>query len=103
MLWSARNYLPTMLNGRVRKEIRKHSRISDLMKICLLSLNGATRQKTIWMKTGKKRAKKSSRAKIIAPTLQTQWFDEPELWFAENNLNVDPKIGMNLFGPRSYG
>jgi hypothetical protein len=61
------------------------------------------RQKTIWMKTGKKRAKKSSRAKIIAPTLQTQWFDEPELWFAENNLNVDPKVGMNLFGPRSYG
>lgn len=53
--------------------------------------------------TWKKRAKKSNRAKIVAPALQSQWFDEPELRFAEHNFHVDPKIGINLFGPRSYG
>ncbi len=50
-----------------------------------------------------KKTTKISRATLIAPTLQTQWFDEPELRFAEQNLHVDPKVGINLFGPRSYG
>jgi len=49
-----------------------------------------------------KKTVKSSRARIAAPTLQTYWFDEPELQFAEHHTHVDPKVGINLFGPRSY-
>jgi hypothetical protein len=40
---------------------------------------------------------------LTAPKCQAQWFEEPELSFAEQGRHVDPKIGINLFGPRSYG
>jgi hypothetical protein len=56
------------------------------------------------MANRKKKAKKiSSRARLLTPTRRAEWFEEPELSFAEQNHHVDPKIGINLFGPRSYG
>jgi hypothetical protein len=46
--------------------------------------------------------KKSSRASVAAPKLQAEWFDEPDLQFADGQMHSDPKVGINLFGPRSY-
>jgi hypothetical protein len=31
------------------------------------------------------------------------WLDEPELQFAEGRLHCDPKTGIPLYGPRSFG
>nr|MBA3715062.1 hypothetical protein [Pyrinomonadaceae bacterium] len=32
----------------------------------------------------------------------TEWFDEPNLVFADGNEHPDPKVGIPLYGPRSF-
>lgn len=54
------------------------------------------------MRTLRNKRMRSSRASIAPPKLRAEWFDEPELLFAGRNGHVDPKVGINLFGPRSY-
>jgi len=33
----------------------------------------------------------------------TEWFEEPHLLFADDRTHCDPKIGIPLYGPRSFG
>jgi hypothetical protein len=40
---------------------------------------------------------------LAAPYTQAQWLDEPALLFANGKAHVDPKIGIPLYGPRSFG
>src|SRR5436190_5656735 len=54
------------------------------------------------MKNLKNSPGKSSRASVTAPRLQAEWFDEPVLQFADAHTHSDPKVGINLFGPRSF-
>lgn len=37
------------------------------------------------------------------PAIQAEWFEEPRLLFAQNQMHSDPKIGIPLYGPRSLG
>jgi len=41
--------------------------------------------------------------KLACPYIATEWFDEPELLFAGGSRHVDPKVGVPLYGPRSFG
>jgi len=40
---------------------------------------------------------------LSAPTISTQWFEEPDLTFANGRTHVDPQIGIPLYGPKSLG
>jgi hypothetical protein len=40
---------------------------------------------------------------LTRPYTLTEWFDEPELLFANGMTHCDPKIGIPLYGPRSLG
>lgn len=40
---------------------------------------------------------------LAAPYTQSQWIDEPALLFANGKKHVDPKTGIPLYGPRSFG
>ncbi len=42
-------------------------------------------------------------ARISPPLLAAEWFEEPSLLFANGREHCDPKVGINLYGPRSYG
>lgn len=44
----------------------------------------------------------SSRRVSDVPTMRSQWLPEPLLSFAEGNLHADPKVGIPLYGPRSW-
>lgn len=37
------------------------------------------------------------------PKLSCEWLDEPLLEFGEGGFHVDPKIGISLYGPKSFG
>jgi hypothetical protein len=39
----------------------------------------------------------------VRPTLTAQWLPEPPLRFAGEQEHLDPKVGIPLYGPRSYG
>lgn len=41
--------------------------------------------------------------KLASPYTSTEWLDEPELLFAGNAKHYDPKVGIPLYGPRSFG
>jgi hypothetical protein len=55
---------------------------------------------TITMKNSTQRA---SLVSLVKPKLTAEWFDEPLLTFADGATHVDPKVGVNLYGPRSFG
>ncbi|MBN2267371.1 MAG: hypothetical protein JW725_03470, partial [Candidatus Babeliaceae bacterium] len=38
---------------------------------------------------------------VQMPEIQLSWLDEPELVFGNSQCHVNPKIGINLYGPRS--
>lgn len=40
---------------------------------------------------------------LMPPRTSTEWFEEPELVFADKMTNPDPKVGIPLYGPRSLG
>ena len=40
---------------------------------------------------------------LAAPHTKAQWLEEPALLFAGDKTHVDPKIGIPLYGPRSFG
>ena len=40
---------------------------------------------------------------LAAPYTQAQWIDEPGLLFANGKKHIDPKTGIPLYGPRSFG
>lgn len=40
---------------------------------------------------------------LTQPHVQAEWLPEPELLFADSHSDVDPKIGLSLWGPRSHG
>src|SRR5216117_1383901 len=40
---------------------------------------------------------------VIVPRLECSYFDEPNLEFANGRQNVDPKLGILRFGPKSLG
>jgi hypothetical protein len=40
---------------------------------------------------------------LAAPHTQAQWLDEPALLFAHGKRHIDPKTGIPLYGPRSFG
>ena len=40
---------------------------------------------------------------LSASTISTQWFEEPELIFANAKHPIDPQIGIPLYGPKSLG
>lgn len=54
------------------------------------------------MKTLKNNPTKCSQASVVPPKLRAEWFEEPDLQFADGHTHADPKVGINLFGPRSY-
>ena len=47
--------------------------------------------------------KLSNKARVKPPALSAEWFPEPRLKFADGNQHPDPKVGITLYGPRSYG
>lgn len=40
---------------------------------------------------------------LSKPQVSTEWFEEPELQFANGATHIDPKVGIALYGPRSLG
>lgn len=40
---------------------------------------------------------------LDAPATSADWFEEPRLLFADGRSHFDPKVGIPLYGPRSYG
>ncbi len=40
---------------------------------------------------------------LAVPHAQTQWLEEPALLFAGGKTHVDPRTGIPLYGPRSFG
>ncbi|MEK7424520.1 MAG: hypothetical protein AAB131_11855, partial [Actinomycetota bacterium] len=40
---------------------------------------------------------------LTRPTIEASWLAEPELRFADGHLDVDPKVGVSLWGPLSAG
>lgn len=54
------------------------------------------------------RSKQAAPAKLAPLELdpvrcRATWLDEPELQFAEGRQHCDPKTGIPLYGPRSFG
>jgi hypothetical protein len=41
--------------------------------------------------------------RLDPPYIATEWLDEPELLFAGGARHFDPKVGIPLYGPRSFG
>lgn len=39
---------------------------------------------------------------LTQPRIDLSWFAEPELLFAHNHVHTNPKIGVGLFGPKSF-
>jgi hypothetical protein len=39
---------------------------------------------------------------LTKPRIDLSWFVEPELLFAHNHVHTNPKIGVALFGPKSF-
>jgi hypothetical protein len=54
-------------------------------------------------RTGADRRSRTERPTITPPALAASWLDEPLLRFAGDGRHVDPKVGVALDGPRSYG
>src|SRR5713226_3690455 len=48
-------------------------------------------------------ATKLAALKLASPYTATEWLDEPELLFAGAAKHFDPKVGIPLYGPRSFG
>lgn len=46
---------------------------------------------------------KISPLELETPRTSTIWLEEPDLLFADNKVNPDPKVGIPLYGPRSLG
>src|SRR3954467_14674428 len=40
---------------------------------------------------------------LATPSASTDWFEEPGLLFANGMGHIDPKVGIPLYGPRSFG
>lgn len=40
---------------------------------------------------------------LATPHTKTEWIQEPSLLFAKGSIHVDPKTGIPLYGPRSFG
>ena len=51
----------------------------------------------------KKLPSKIAPIKLQAPKTSAIWLHEPSLLFADGQMNSDPKVGIPLYGPRSYG
>lgn len=51
----------------------------------------------------KKQPSKIRPIKLQSPDASAIWLEEPELLFANGKTNTDPKVGIPLYGPRSYG
>jgi len=43
------------------------------------------------------------RAMLRRPTLKADWLEEPKLLFCNGSLHENPKVGIPLYGPRSFG
>ncbi|MGH9460394.1 MAG: hypothetical protein ACRD1X_04200 [Vicinamibacteria bacterium] len=48
-------------------------------------------------------ATKLAALKLASPYTATEWLDEPDLLFAGAAKHFDPKVGIPLYGPRSFG
>jgi len=48
-------------------------------------------------------ATKLAALKVVPPYTSTEWLDEPNLLFAGSASHYDPKVGIPLYGPRSFG
>ena len=40
---------------------------------------------------------------LAAPHTHAEWFEEPALLFTGVKTHIDPKTGIPLYGPRSFG
>lgn len=45
----------------------------------------------------------STPVQLVQPIVRTDWIPEPFLRFADGRLDVDPKIGITMWGPASVG
>ncbi len=57
----------------------------------------------IGMKTGMEATTGTEPIELQSPQNSTDWFEEPDLVFADGNRHYDPKTGIPLYGPRSFG
>lgn len=48
-------------------------------------------------------ATKLAALRLASPYTSTEWLEEPELLFAGAARHYDPKVGIPLYGPRSFG
>ena len=58
---------------------------------------------TTQTKTSPNTSEKLAPLTLATPSASTDWFEEPELLFANGMGHIDPKVGIPLYGPRSFG
>src|SRR5437879_5263313 len=71
--------------------------------ICSNSQREKPPWKTRSTSTRMKNSTLSKSTRVNPPVLAAEWFEEPSLLFANGRKHCDPKVGINLYGPRSYG
>lgn len=54
-------------------------------------------------KKSKAKSTKLAPLKLVSTHTSTEWFEEPNLLFADDMAHCDPKVGIPLYGPRSLG
>src|SRR5262249_55245578 len=65
--------------------------------------NGKTSNTSQRTMKPKEKLTKITPLQLDAPTISTEWFEEPQILFADGSMHCDPKVGIPLYGPRSLG